>query len=148
MRRGSRFVILPLTPPMDFDVAHALAAVDQIRALGCPTAYLTHYGALDDIDQAAAQLRARLEEIRAILDELVAAGPSATAPEALCLERLRGHSRAAFAAHDVALAPDEWDIVDRDLKINAAGIVHSLRRYRKLPAPGAGGAQSPPHRQS
>ena len=147
MRRGARFVVLPLTPPMDFDVVQALEAVEQIRALGCRTAYLTHYGALDDIDQAAAQLAARLLEIKAILDELVVAGPAEAAPERRCLERLRGHARDAFTAHGVPLSPGEWDIVDRDLKINAAGIVHSLRTYRKrfanALAGGAGAAASP-----
>jgi hypothetical protein len=132
MRRGDRFVVLPLTPPRDFDVFQAVTAVDQIRALGCRTAYLTHYGALDDLDQAAAQLRARLLEIQAILEELAAATDAIAGPELHCLERLRGHVRDACGAHGVPLSPAEWEIVDRDLKINAAGIVFSLRKYRKL----------------
>jgi glyoxylase-like metal-dependent hydrolase (beta-lactamase superfamily II) len=134
MRRGDRLVVLPLTPPMDFDLAEAAATVDRICGLGVVRAELTHYGAVHDVPRAGAQLRARLSEIGVILDELLARRDAQPSPEVVCLERLRERTRAAFEDEGVPLSAAQWDVVDRDLRINAAGIVNYLRKYKRTRA--------------
>ena len=70
---GRRHVRLP-TPPPEFDVDAWLASIERVRALRLAHLYLTHFGAVDDVDAHWAEVSALLRQHTELARDLLVQG--------------------------------------------------------------------------
>jgi glyoxylase-like metal-dependent hydrolase (beta-lactamase superfamily II) len=127
VQRAGRFVFAT-TSPTDFDAAAARESVDRIVALGTSTACPTHFGEIDRLDVAAAQLRWWIDRSERLVEEAIA----------LPAERADAHLHAGVsaamegAARRAGLSLNESDrkLLALDVELNAQGlaIVAAKRR--------------------
>jgi len=122
--QGRGTFVLPSTSPTDFDPEAALASVARIEALGGP-AWPTHFGRLDDVPEAAAQLRTHLAFSARLLEEATTVEESQRT--AFCDDRLRRHVDAALRAQGLPIEAARAHL-DLDLRLNAQGIAHAAGR--------------------
>lgn len=127
LQRAGRFVF-PSTSPTDFDAAAAHESVDRILALGTRTACLTHFGEIDALGVAGAQLHRWLD----VSAEALAAAASLADAELEPAIRARLDAAMERALREVGLAADERDrsLLAFDLALNAQGLAHAVRRER------------------
>jgi len=127
VQRAGRFVFAT-TSPTDFDAPAARASVDRIVGLGTPTACPTHFGEIDRIDVAAAQLRWWIDRSERLLEEAIAL------PPAEADTHLREGVRALMeeAARRVGLHLDESDrkLLALDVELNAQGLAFVAAKRR------------------
>jgi glyoxylase-like metal-dependent hydrolase (beta-lactamase superfamily II) len=126
LQRAGLFV-LPSTSPTDFDAAAAVASVDRLEKVG-RRAFLTHFGVLDDLPAAAAQLREQLEFAGRLVDEASARDDD---PEPFCREALDGFMEGLLQRRGLALDLEERALLALDLRLNAQGVAHAARRRRE-----------------
>ena len=125
--------IFPSTSPTDFDPEQARISVGRIRDTGAPVAYPTHFGAVREIEQAARQLLDELGFSEGLLNEAVASSQPDSALDAFCETRLRAHFEETFARRGMPWSERARQLLDLDLKLNAAGIAHVARKRRGTP---------------
>ncbi|HUP58293.1 MAG TPA: MBL fold metallo-hydrolase [Bdellovibrionota bacterium] len=121
----------PSTSPTDFIPEEALKSIDRIVATGAAAAYPTHFGALPEVKEAAAQLKEHLEWSAELLER---ATRSSLAPEELdgfCQGELRAHYETWLAQHGRRFGDDDWRLLNLDLELNGAGIAHVARKRRE-----------------
>jgi glyoxylase-like metal-dependent hydrolase (beta-lactamase superfamily II) len=122
--------IFPSTSPTEFDADEARASIQRIVGTGASTAYPTHFGPVRPLDQAAAQLIARLDEAESILDAAIASDGPDDGLEAFCKARLEQAFDAAIAARGLHLSLDERSLLELDLRLNAQGLAWVAARRR------------------
>ncbi len=129
LQRAGLFT-LASTSPTDFEPDEARKSIARIVALDATTAYLTHFGAVRDIRQIAAQLGRCIDESETWLD----LAARSDAPVAELEARLREQIRAAIErqADEVGLTLDaaDWDALAVDVDLNAQGIAFAADRRR------------------
>ncbi|MBI5209886.1 MAG: MBL fold metallo-hydrolase [Elusimicrobia bacterium] len=118
--QGGGLFIFPSTSPTDFDPAPALDAVARIAGLGAGRVYLAHFGALEDVAAAAAQLREHLEFYRGLLE--TARGIAPDLRKDRCSAEIRGRFERLARERGLTLGPEAWDLLKLDLDLNAAGV--------------------------
>lgn len=133
LQRDGLFV-LPSTSPTDFDPAEALASVDRILATGVTTAYPTHFGPVDRLPDAAAQLKEHLQASAAILRDARDSAVGANELDSFCERRLREYLENYAKSRGLAWSAGERELLELDLKLNAQGIAHTARRQREKAA--------------
>jgi glyoxylase-like metal-dependent hydrolase (beta-lactamase superfamily II) len=126
LQRAGLFV-LPSTSPTDFDAEAALGSVDRLEKLG-RRAFLTHFGELDDLAGAAAQLREQLAFAGRVVEEAARRDDDA---EAFCRERLDGFMDHLLERRGLVLDAGERALLGLDLRLNAQGVAHAARRRRE-----------------
>ncbi len=122
----SGLFVFPSTSPTDFDPEAAIATVKLIAASGAARAFLTHFGEVRDLSEAARQLREQLEFSAKLFDECGALEPVRC--EAHCAARLEERFRGILAQKGLT---DRWPLVEMDLKLNAAGIAYAANQRRE-----------------
>jgi len=122
--------VFPSTSPTDFDANEACRSVWRILDTGARTVHLAHFGVLDDLERAASQLTAQIEESEAI----VAAAAASSAPDAelsaWCRARVDDLFRDALARVGLDPAPHEWAFLALDRELNGDGLAHVARKRR------------------
>lgn len=124
LQRGGRFAIAS-TSPIDFDPTEARRSLERIVGLGEKHACLTHFDAVDDLAEVAAQVRAWVDRSEAWLDECLAS----ELPAEEQTKRVEAEYRAALS--DRGFGPDDWALLETDIKLNAQGIVVAAERRRR-----------------
>ncbi len=124
------------TTPTDFDADEAIRSVDRIVATGASTAYLTHFGPIGRILEAADQLRESIRVHAKVLRDVTdIAGDRATltvqARQRLA-KNLTDRLTAGFGGPPPAWALD-WIVPD--LELNAAGLAHVALKAREAVTP-------------
>jgi glyoxylase-like metal-dependent hydrolase (beta-lactamase superfamily II) len=128
LQRAGRFAIAS-TSPTDFDAAEALASIDRILALGTSTASLTHFGTIDRLEEAAAQLRWWIDRSAALVDEAAAMEPEAAETHLhAALERAMAE---AIERRGLAVDDDDRSLLEMDLALNAQGLAVAAARRRE-----------------
>lgn len=125
LQGNGRFAI-PSTSPTDFDAREAVRSVERIVGSGAKRAYLTHYGAVDDLKVVGGQLRAQLEEYGAIADHAFDAGLKDAALDAHCKSQVDALFERLLTDHGMGEQAREILSMDRDL--NAQGVAFSVRK--------------------
>jgi glyoxylase-like metal-dependent hydrolase (beta-lactamase superfamily II) len=101
-RPGVSHVRLP-TPPPEFDLAQWLASIDQVRSRRLARIYLTHFGAVEEVDAhwdtAAALVREYADRVHKGLTQ--GAGRDAIVAEFVAWEQSRLQAD--------GVAPEEWE---------------------------------------
>jgi glyoxylase-like metal-dependent hydrolase (beta-lactamase superfamily II) len=124
LQRSGRFAIAS-TSPIDFDPAEARRSLDTILALGEPHACLTHFDAVDDLSEVAAQVRAWIDRSEAWLNECLASD----APLEAQTKRVADAYRAALAGW--SFRSEDWALLATDIDLNAQGIAVAADRRRR-----------------
>jgi glyoxylase-like metal-dependent hydrolase (beta-lactamase superfamily II) len=126
LQRAGRFAIAS-TSPIDFDPAEARRSLDIILGLGAEHACLTHFGAFEDLDVIAAQVRAWIDRSETWMEACLASDEPVDVQTA----------RVARAIRDVlattSLDEAELDLLALDVDLNAQGIAVAAERRRPKP---------------
>jgi glyoxylase-like metal-dependent hydrolase (beta-lactamase superfamily II) len=124
LQHHGRFAIAS-TSPIDFDPDEAHRAIDRVLGLGARHACLTHYDAIDDLSEVAAQLRVWIDRSQAWLEECLASERPAEEETARIETAIRAElARLAFRAED-------WALLATDIQLNAQGIVVAAQRRKR-----------------
>lgn len=122
--------IIPSTSPTGFDPEAAIQSVDRILASGASRAFLTHFGVVEDLAAAAAQLRGHLEFSAQLCKEAAETSLSDQNLVEFCLQRLRAYLTGELAKRKLLEVPRVEELLKLDLELNAAGIAFTAQRRR------------------
>jgi len=127
LQRAGRFAFAS-TSPTDFDAAAARESVDRILALGAAEACLTHFGAIGDLEETAAQLHWWIDRSEALLEEAIPLEP--VEAERRLLAGVWAAMEEAAARRGLALDEGDRSLLALDVELNAQGLawVASKRR--------------------
>ncbi|NUP08937.1 MAG: MBL fold metallo-hydrolase [Polyangiaceae bacterium] len=124
LQQRGRFAIAS-TSPIDFDADEARRSLDLIVGLGMKHACLTHFGAIDDLVEVAAQVRRWVDRSEVWMNECLATD----APFETQSARVRRQILDVLAGFSLSTADLQLLAVDIDL--NAQGIAVAADRRRK-----------------
>ncbi|MFT7518607.1 MAG: glyoxylase-like metal-dependent hydrolase (beta-lactamase superfamily II) [Kiritimatiellia bacterium] len=127
LQPGGR-LIFPSSSPTDFDAAAAIGSVQRIVATGARRAWLTHFGAVDELDSAASELVDRLTDYGRWVDEADRDDVPDESLDAYMSERVTADFDACLAAR--GLGPDARQLIRLDADINAQGLAFAVRKRR------------------
>ena len=119
LQRAGTFAF-PSTSPAGFEAEEARKSIDLVLGLGRKTACLTHYGAFQDLEGIAAQLRPWIDLSERLLEVARQKGPSSLAE---IRETLRERMQECAAARGLQLGERDWTALALDLDLNAQGLV-------------------------
>ncbi len=128
LQSGGLFAI-PSTSPTDFDAPAAKASLDRIVATGASTAYLTHFGGVDDLQGVAKQLHAQLDRYGAIADEAFDSDRDDEQVEAFCRAEVGKLFDGLLAEHGLE-SPNTRAILATDIDLNGQGVAFSVKKRR------------------
>jgi len=128
LQSGGLFVF-PSTSPTDFDGPEALRTLERILSCGVTSFRPTHYDAVPDVVESAAQLKTDLEFSMELLDHAIRA-PVDDGIDEFCFNALRKHYSERVTALQIPFDAEQWSHLELDLGLNAAGIAHVARKCR------------------
>lgn len=119
----------PASTPTDFHYAEALLSLDRILDSGAETAYLTHYGALKDLQRQSNILRNGLKHY----EELRLKLPSLSEPERIPFARqaMVDFFLAELNKIDYPESDIDWNYLDLDVDLNSQGLVYTKYQNEK-----------------
>ena len=124
-----RTFALPSTSPTDFDAAAAKASLDRIVGTGASTAYLTHFGAVTDLEAVAAQLHAQLDRYGAIVDEAFASDRDDAEVDAFCRAQVDALFDDLLGEHGLD-SEQTRTILATDIDLNGQGVAFAVKKRR------------------
>lgn len=134
-RKGQ--IVLPSSPPTDFDAALSIESATRIAGLGCDHVYPTHFGhmpgtqeqALDDLSAGFRLFGDWVENCASRLQ----AGVAVTEVEETCRTSVDDYVRRRLHHRGLELSSAEWELLGLDRELNAMGLAFAARRrLRKL----------------
>ena len=128
LQRGAKSLVIYSSPPTDFDADEARNSVRKIAATGAERAYVTHFGEVNAVGEAADQLLRSIDSLEAILDEAVTVSPTGDARIAHCERRIREAFMDQAAQCGISLTESDWQILGPEAFLNAQGIAHAVSR--------------------
>ena len=120
---------LPSTSPTDFDAAAAKASLDRIVATGSDTAYLTHFGGVQDLKAVADLLHAQLDRYGAIVEEAFASSRTDEENDAFCRQQVDALFDDLLATHGLD-NPQTRTILATDIDLNGQGVAFAVKKRR------------------
>jgi glyoxylase-like metal-dependent hydrolase (beta-lactamase superfamily II) len=125
--------VFPSTSPTDFDPVEARKSIDRIASSGAKRAYLTHFGAVDEIQAAARQLRDYLNELEPIYLNWIHSSEGERPDAELVVEanqRIRSYLERKY--REKGGVPDSrfWELLKMDIELNASGMVFAAKKKR------------------
>lgn len=130
-RKGKDSLLYPSTTPTDFDPDEALSSVDKILATGADKAYLTHFGAWEDMQGGAAQMREGLLAMKRIWISAEKTGFSGEVLVSFCENRIRSYLEDQIHKKNLSYGEKERRFIGFDSQINAQGIAFKIERSRR-----------------
>ncbi len=127
--QGNGLFAIPSTSPTDFDAAAAKASLDRIVSTGSKTAYLTHFGGVDDLSGVAAQLHDQLERYGAIVDEAFKSDRDDAAVEAFCAEKVGEIFDGLLREHGLE-SEQTRTVLATDIDLNGQGVAFAVKKRR------------------
>lgn len=122
----------PSTSPTDFDAELARQSVRRIVDLAPDAVYPTHYGAVTDIEESAAQLVRHLDFAERVMADAVTSDLPDEALEDYVKPRLADYFAGLFDGRGTMGAdPAAWALVNLDIDLNAQGIAFAANRQRR-----------------
>ncbi|HLE00523.1 MAG TPA: MBL fold metallo-hydrolase [Bdellovibrionota bacterium] len=129
LQRNGLF-IFPSTSPTDFDPEEAKKSVRLICETGARRLFLTHFGELTEVEEAAKQLLEQLDFSEKVFENAVQSGFTEPRLTQVCQELLMKNFKTALNTRGLSLSDDEWHWLRLDLELNAAGIAYSAMKRR------------------
>ncbi len=127
--QGTGLFAIPSTSPTDFDAAAAKASLDRIVATGANTAYLTHFGGVEDLEGVARQLHPQLDRYGAIVDEAFASDRDGADLDAFCAEQVGLLFDALLTEHGLD-SPQTRTVLRTDIDLNGQGVAFAVKKRR------------------
>lgn len=127
--QGKGLFAIPSTSPTDFDAAAAKDSLDRIVATGATTAYLTHFGGVQDLAAVASQLHAQLDRYGAIVDEAFASDRTDEQNDAFCRTEVDALFNALLTEHGLD-DPQTRKILATDMDLNGQGVAFAVKKRR------------------
>jgi glyoxylase-like metal-dependent hydrolase (beta-lactamase superfamily II) len=118
--------IFPSTSPTGFEYEEALSSLRKIVDTGAERAYLTHFGELTRLEEAAAQLRDSLDHAHRISQQ--AAALPADQRQAFLEKEIWSHLDVRAAATGFTLNPAQTEMLKMDVELNAQGLAFVIAR--------------------
>lgn len=128
--QGSGLFIFPSTSPTDFDPTEAKRTLEKILGTGAKRAFLTHFGEVTDLPEAARQLKTHLDFSEALFQKGI---QSDLTVDLLTLEfetALRTRFEEVLQERGIDRSAQTWDLLKLDLELNAAGIAFAAQKQR------------------
>ena len=119
--------IHPITTPTEFDVQFAIQSINLIVSFHPKKCYLTHFGEVTEISQAAQQLVKDLEFCESVIMACVKNVDGNDAQ--FCEQLLRERFRARLGT--LGENPAVWDNLRDEIQFNAQGLAHAAAIKRK-----------------
>jgi len=129
LQRNGLF-IFPSTSPTDFDPTAAKETLDLILASGAQRAYLTHFGELRDLNAAREQLLEHLNLCESLYGEAKGGKEEFEVLRNRFAAELRNNFAMLASRAGLILTPEDWRMVETDLRLNADGIAFAGIRAR------------------
>lgn len=126
--QGNGLFAIPSTSPTDFDAPEAKKSLDRIVATGAERAYLTHFGAHEDLAGIAAQLHPQLDDYGAIVEEAYAKDLDGDALDRFCAERVQAIFERLIA--DKNPGGDASLVLKVDADLNGQGVAFAVKKRR------------------
>jgi glyoxylase-like metal-dependent hydrolase (beta-lactamase superfamily II) len=130
LQRAGRFT-LASTSPTDFEPDEARKSIARIVALKAKTAYLTHFGGVEDIETVATQLGRCIDESEAWLLRAKESGAPVLELTARLKDQIRASLERNADAAGLTLEPADWKALETDIDLNAQGIAFVAEKMRK-----------------
>lgn len=116
-------IVLPVTPPPDYDLELWIRSTEIVEALGADRLFRTHYGMREDVATQMTALRAGLREWTDVIDGL----RRQDLPEATRADRFDAHVRGWLADRAEARQVDDFAAFS-DFRANYYGIARYLSK--------------------
>lgn len=122
--------IFPSTSPVDFEPNEARISIQKIMDSGAERAYLTHFGEVGEMSQAAGQLLGHLDFHEKLLDRVVSSNLDDKEKLSFCQKELNSYFHEKLSL--IGLGSDSllWDILRPDIELNAAGLVYASQKRK------------------
>ena len=128
-------LVLPTSPPTDFDPELSRQSVRLIMDTGCRQVFPTHFGQIADPQEAADQLISGFDFLENLLlqtEERLRFGVSTEHLQQECFQSLRSRVGEQTAIHGIVLKRQDWRLLELDIELNSQGIVFAAdRRVKK-----------------
>ncbi len=122
----------PSTSPTDFEPELAREAVDRLVAETPECIYVTHFGAVTDIQVAADQLRRHLDFAERLRDEAEASDRPDEELEGYCRARLSDYFAGLLDGRGrLGGQSQTWSQLQLDMDLNAQGIAFAANKRRR-----------------
>lgn len=123
---------MPSTSPTDFEPELARESIRRLVDENPSCIYVTHYGAVTDIETAAGQLVRHLDFAERVRDEAEASDLPDEELEAYCRPRLYDYVAGLLDGRgDLGRNASVWSQLKLDLDINAQGIAFAANKRRR-----------------
>ncbi|NEZ04279.1 MBL fold metallo-hydrolase [Wenzhouxiangella sp. XN201] len=137
--QGEGTFAMPSTSPTDFEPELARESIRRLVDEQPSCIYLTHFGAVTDIEEAAGQLTRHLDFAERLRDDAEASDLADEALEAYCRPRLYDYVAGLLDGRgNLGRNDSVWSHLKLDLDINAQGIAFAANKRRRK-ARAAGG---------
>jgi len=130
-RSGARPFLLCSAAPTDFDPEEARKSVRRILALKPSCLYLTHFGALEDVDGGAEVLLAAIDQMEAIAREAADSDAPDEKLEEFCAPRVQAAVEAHVAWCGAELNEQDLKYIAPHTDINAQGLAIFAKKIRR-----------------
>ena len=127
-------LVLPTSPPTDFDPELSRQSVRRIMQTGCRQVFPTHFAQVDDPHTAADQLIKGFDFLENLLLQAEQRLLADMAPALLlaeCFQAIRSWVGEQTDSHRLALTDAQWQLLELDIELNAQGIVFAAGKRVK-----------------
>ncbi|MEQ9363867.1 MAG: MBL fold metallo-hydrolase [Leptospirales bacterium] len=123
--------LYPSTTPTQFHADEARKSVRLIRESGAERAYLTHFGAFEDMAAGEEQMLRGLDAMEALFESARDGGLEGDALQHDCEAGVRSYFEEKLKRHKLTLNDNQWRLLGLDIGINAMGIAYAAGRARR-----------------
>ncbi|MCS7204981.1 MAG: MBL fold metallo-hydrolase [Leptospiraceae bacterium] len=123
--------IVPTTTPTDFDPQEAYLSIDKILETKCDKVFLTHYGMIQDLENAKNQLKEGLKFSEELLDWCVKSNKSQEEQHQQVKNELMEYFRTKLKQLGMMETEERRFLFEMDAELNAMGIVYAAQRKKK-----------------
>lgn len=125
--------ILPSTSPTDFDPIEARKSIEKIVKTGAKRAFLTHFGEITQLQEAARALNAYLDEVEPFYRKIIETDAGERSDADLAQEGthlIRTYLEKMYRSRGGVPDSKFWDILKMDIELNSSGMVFAAKKKR------------------
>ena len=131
LQTGHRPLITCSSTPTEFDAVEARRTVGRILDTGCDRVYVTHFGAVERVQEAAEELMGSIDAMERIMREAAGTRHEGEVLEEFCRERVEAEARRQLTACGVEPGNGAMERLEADIVINARGLAYQANRLRR-----------------
>lgn len=131
LQTGHKPLITCSSTPTEFDAVEARRTVRRILDTGCERVYVTHFGVVERVQEAAEELLRSIDAMERIMHEAATTSVDGETLEEFCRERVEAEARRQFAECGVEPGNGAMERLEADILINARGLAYQANRLRR-----------------